>query len=96
MAVRRKDGSEDVAELILKFLRTKRKAKELYDSADSQMAKLRRKMNRGGGIPLPADAEAGVPAGKKAVLINNWAGKTVVWGHGSSRKYDIDVIAAED
>lgn len=76
---------------LIEFFITRAKAKSLYDKADAQLRNLRRRMRIGVGVPLPRSANAGIPAGKKAVLKNNWTGKDEVWGHGKSRKFDIEL-----
>ena len=77
----------DTAELIRKFLRTKKHAKKLWDRADAYLVEIAKSMKPGNEVPLSED-------GKKAVLIDNFAGKAVVWGHGGVRHYDIEVIDA--
>ena len=75
----------DVAETIRKFLRAKARAKKLYDRADAHLAQIAKTIKVGEEVPLTDD-------GKKAVLIDNFAGKSIVWGHGGVRHYDIEVI----
>jgi hypothetical protein len=86
-APKRKPDVAEVAELIRKFLRAKARAKKLYDRADVHLAEIAKAIKPGDEVPLTED-------GKKAVLIDNFAGKSVVWGHGGVRHYDIDVIDA--
>lgn len=76
-----------VAETIKRFLRTKARAKKMYERADYYLGEIAKQIEPGEEVPLSED-------GKKAVLIDNFAGKSIVWGHGGVRHYDIDVIDA--
>lgn len=31
-------------------------------------------------------------SGKKVLLMDNYAGKNIVWGHGGVRRWDLDII----
>lgn len=72
-------------DLIRRHLAAKAHAKKLYDRADALLAEIAKHMKPNQEVELSA-------TGKKAVLIDNWAGKMVVWGHGGVRHYEIEVI----
>jgi hypothetical protein len=77
----------DLADKVRAFLRAKKNAKKLYDRADNHLREIAKQLKPGDEVPLTVD-------GKKAVLIDNWAGKDIVWGHGGVRHYDIEVLDA--
>lgn len=82
-----KASKSAIAEKIRKFLSAKARAKKLYDRADALLVDIAKSMKPGEEIPLTED-------GKKAVLKDNFEGKSIVWGHGGVRHFDIDVIDA--
>lgn len=75
----------DLAELVHKHLRAKTAAKRYYDRADRFLAEIAEHIEPGDEIKLN-------DSGKKAVLLDNFAGKTIVWGHGGVRKYEIEIL----
>lgn len=84
---RKSETEQETAELIRKFLRTRANAKLLYDRADRLLVQISERMSAGESIAANA-------SGKRYALIDNYAGKNVVWGHGGVRRYDVDVIDA--
>lgn len=77
----------ELANLIRKFISTKARAKKMYERADAVLAEISGRMKPGDEVPL-------TESGKKAVLLDNFAGKQIVWGHGGVRHYEIEVIDA--
>lgn len=77
----------ELANLIRKFLGTKARAKKMYERADAVLAEISSRMKPGDEVQL-------TESGKKAVLLDNFAGKQIVWGHGGVRHYEIEVIDA--
>lgn len=84
MAAKRSPHS-DLPDLIRRHVAAKKQAKKLYDRADALLMEIAKHMKPGDEIPLNE-------TGKKAVMVDNWEGKTVVWGHGGVRHYEVEVI----
>jgi len=81
-----KPKPEDLAVLVKRSLRERELGKEHYAEADRLLNELATRLKDKDG------AEIDLGNGKKAVLLDNWAGKSVVWGHGASRKWEILVL----
>ena len=74
-----------IAAQVKRWQKTLARAKALYDRADRMLIALSEKMKP--GVPAPINGE-----GKHAVLLDNFAGKEIVWGHGGVRKWAIDIV----
>jgi len=84
-----KRPKSELADTIRKFLATKARAKKLYARADVLLATIAKELGGKDGAEVALTTE-----GKKAVLLDNFKGKSAVWAHGSVRHFDIDVIDA--
>jgi hypothetical protein len=76
-----------LADKIRHQMRTMARAKKLYERADTLLAEIAQEMKPGDEVPLTED-------GKKAVLIDNFSGKSIVWGHGGVRHFAIEIVDA--
>ena len=74
-----------IAAKVKRWQKTLARAKALYDRADRMLIALSTKMKL--GVPTPINGE-----GKHAVLLDNYAGKEIVWGHGGVRRWAIDIV----
>jgi hypothetical protein len=74
-----------IAAKVKRFQKTKARAKALYDRADRILLDLSTKLQL--GVPSPINS-----AGKHVVLLDNFAGKEIVWGHGGVRHWDLDIV----
>lgn len=77
----RKPGSGHPSEIAREIIEARTLAKALYLRADELIIKLASKVKPGEPITLPD--------GRVTDLINNYRGKTIVWGHGGVRKWDL-------
>jgi hypothetical protein len=74
-----------IAAKVKRWQKTKARAKALYDRADRMLVDLATKLRP--GVPSPINGE-----GKHVVLLDNFAGKEIVWGHGGVRHWDLDIV----
>ena len=87
---RAKNGLHQDPELAAKIrhqLKTIARAKKLYERADTILEEIAQQLKPGDAVALTED-------GKKAVLLDNYAGKNIVWGHGGVRRYAIEIVDA--
>lgn len=85
MATLTKKSDLALAAKVKQWQQAKARAKILYDRADRILQEIAAKAKVGDEIPLNE-------SGKKAVLLDNFADKAIVWGHGGVRRYDLDII----
>ena len=76
--------------------KTLERAKQLYDRADAQLKELvgpfLETCKHCGSVKLKEDAVVALNEdGKKAALLDNFAGMDVVWGHGGVRHYGVKI-----
>lgn len=74
-----------VAAKVKRWQKTKARAKALYDRADRILVGLSTKLKPGEPSPING-------AGKHVVLLDNFAGKEIVWGHGGVRHWDLEIV----
>jgi hypothetical protein len=84
-AVRLTRRQASIAAKVKRFQKTKARAKALYDRADRMLLDLSTKLKP--GVPSPING-----AGKHVVLLDNFAGKEIVWGHGGVRHWDLEIV----
>jgi hypothetical protein len=87
----------DLPALIRQQQKTLDRAKQLYDRADGLLAQIvapfLETCKSCGSVKLKEGAEVALnDDGKVAYLSDNFAGETVVWGHGGCRRYGVKVI----
>jgi hypothetical protein len=83
----RRKSQSDLADLIQRHLRTRASAKKLYERSDRLLAEIAKLIRPGDAVPLNHD-------GKRAILVDNFEEKAIVWGHGAVRRYEIVVVDA--
>ena len=74
-----------IAAQVKRWQKTKARAKALYDRADRILVEISTKLKP--GVPSPMNVD-----GKHVVLLDNFAGKEIVWGHGGVRHWDLEII----
>ncbi len=75
-----------IAAKVKRWQKTKARAKALYDRADRILSDLAKMLEVGVASPInPGN-------GKHVVLLDNFAGKEIVWGHGGVRHWDLDIV----
>jgi hypothetical protein len=84
-AIRLTRAQASIAAKVKRWQKTKARAKALYDRADRMLLDLSTKLKP--GVPSPING-----TGKHVVLLDNYAGKEIVWGHGGVRHWDLDVV----
>jgi hypothetical protein len=73
-----------LADEIASYFAAQEAAKAAYDLADELLVRIARQLKR--GVPLQ------ISATEKVILVNNFSGKTVVWGHGGVRKWKLEKV----
>jgi hypothetical protein len=74
-----------IAAKFRRWQKTKARAKALYDRSDRQLVELAGKLKLGELTPINTE-------GKHIVLLDNFVGKDLVWGHGGVRRWDLEVV----
>ena len=74
-----------IAAKVRRWQKTKARAKALYDRSDRILSDIATKLKV--GVPSPMNGD-----GKHVVLLDNYAGKEIVWGHGGVRHWDLDIL----
>ena len=88
--------SKGLPALIRKQQKTLERAKQLYDRADAQLAEIVKPFletcKHCGAPKLKEDARVILNQdGKVASLQDNYAGESIVWGHGGVRHYGVKI-----
>lgn len=77
-----------IAAKLKRWQKAKARAKALYDRSDLLMKELAALLKPGEPVRISEKTE-----GKNhVVLLDNYAGKDVVWGHGGVRRWDFETL----
>lgn len=80
---------KNLASTYRKWRKTKERAKELYDKADRILNELAASGKIKPGQPVKILES---PGKNHVVLVNNYEGKDIVWGHGAVRRWDLELM----
>jgi hypothetical protein len=75
----------DLEKKVKQYARVKALAKRNYDRSDRLLVEIAAALPVGEEMPIGN-------SGKKVLLMDNYAGKNIVWGHGGVRRWDLDII----
>jgi hypothetical protein len=87
MAAHAKRHAPTTADQIASYFAAKEAAKQAYDLADRLLVEIAKKLKR--GVPFK------ISATEEVVLHNNFLGKSIVWGHGGVRKYELEKLKTQ-
>lgn len=75
----------DAAELVKRYEKARAAGKRAYERADKLVLQIAGLVDAGEAIPLGG-------SGRKAVLVDKWDGKTIVWTPCGARRYEVQII----
>jgi hypothetical protein len=82
--MRAKRTAPTTADKVVSYFAAKKAAKDAYDLADRLLVEIAKELKP--GVPFP------ISENEAALLHNNFKGKSVVWGHGGVRKWELEKI----
>jgi hypothetical protein len=74
-----------IAKQVAAWKRAKTSAKAAYDRADRILLQISERIECGLEVRISE-------SGKCVVLLDNYAGKHIVWAHGAVRRWDLEIV----